>query len=80
MVAVTVACQPLARALGAGITDPGQRVSAATMGRLACDARIVPVVLGSAGQILDAGRAGRLGYRPVTPCPAPRDGAGAAPD
>ncbi|AGL18840.1 HNH endonuclease signature motif containing protein [Actinoplanes sp. N902-109] len=58
--AVTVAYDPLTGALGSGDLDTGDRVSAGTARRLACDARILPVVLGSAGQVLDVGRASRL--------------------
>jgi hypothetical protein len=58
--AVTIAYQPLTHALSAAVTDTGQQLSAATARRLACDARILPVVLGGASQILDAGRTRRL--------------------
>jgi hypothetical protein len=33
--------------------------------RLACDAQVVPLVLGSAGQVLDAGRSRRLATGPL---------------
>ena len=59
-VVVTVPFDPLAHALGTAVTDTGERVSAETARRLACDARILPVVLGGAGQVLDAGRSRRL--------------------
>ena len=59
-VTVTVPFDVLAARLGAGVLDNGQRVSAATVRRMACDARILPIVLGSAGQVLDAGRTRRL--------------------
>jgi len=68
--AVTVAYQPLTHTLGTAGTDTGQRLSAATARRLARDARILPVVLGSAGQILDTGRAHPPGHRSTTPRPA----------
>ena len=57
---VTVPFDPVAAQLGAGTLDNGNRVSATTARRLACDARILPVVLGGAGQVLDAGRTRRL--------------------
>jgi hypothetical protein len=63
--AVTVEYQPLTRALGAAVTDTGHRLSAATARRMACDARILPVVLGSAGQILEVGRSRRLASGPL---------------
>src|SRR6476469_1456508 len=40
-------------------TESGQFLSAATVRRLACDATVVPMVLGSAGEPLDVGRATR---------------------
>ncbi|WP_406829557.1 DUF222 domain-containing protein [Pedococcus sp. KACC 23699] len=49
---------------GAGVTlggsDTGTVVAPETVRRLACDASVVPVVLGSAGEVLDQGRAVRL--------------------
>jgi hypothetical protein len=45
---------------GHGELDTGQPLSAATVRRLACDADLLPVVLGSKSQILDAGRTSRL--------------------
>ena len=59
-VTVTVPFDPLTEALGTATTDNGERMSAATARRLACDARILPIVLGGAGQVLDAGRSRRL--------------------
>ena len=50
---------PGAGRLGIGELDNGDRVSAATVRRLACDARVLPLVLGGDGQILDAGRSRR---------------------
>ena len=58
--AITVAYDPLERALGVGRLDSGDRISPAAVRRLACDAQLLPVVLGGAGQVLDAGRARRL--------------------
>ena len=48
---------------GAGTTHSGAVLSPATVRRLACDASIIPMVLGSQGQPLDVGRTKRL----VTP-------------
>ena len=48
---------------GAGTTLNGQDLSAATVRKLACDASLIPIVLGSQGQPLDVGRTKRL----VTP-------------
>jgi hypothetical protein len=48
------------RCRGAGLTPAGQLLTAQTVRRLACDAQLVPVVLGSRGVILDQGEAVRL--------------------
>jgi hypothetical protein len=48
-----------------GRLDSGDRVSPATVRRLACDAQILPIVLGGTGQVLDAGRARRLATGPL---------------
>ncbi|WP_282005024.1 HNH endonuclease signature motif containing protein [Propioniciclava sinopodophylli] len=47
----------------AGVLASGEKVTAGELRRLACDATIVPIVLGSASQPLDVGRDQRL----VTP-------------
>jgi uncharacterized protein DUF222/HNH endonuclease len=79
-VTVTVAYDPLVRALGAASTDTGERLPAATARRLACDARILPVVLGADGQILDAGRTSRLATGPLRRALHVRDQGCAFPD
>lgn len=43
-----------------GQTSTGTRLSAHAIRRLACDADIIPAVLGTSGQVLDVGRAHRL--------------------
>jgi hypothetical protein len=43
----------------AGLTNDGATLSAETLRRLACDAHILPTVLGGAGEVLDVGRARR---------------------
>jgi Domain of unknown function (DUF222) len=78
--AVTVAYDPLTRAFGVGRLDSGDRVSPATVRRLACDAQIVPLVLGSAGQVLDAGRSRRLATGPLRRALVVRDRGCAFPD
>ncbi len=67
-VAVTVELQGLvtghdSRPLPEARTDDGLRLSVAAVRRLACDADLIPVSLGSAGEVLDVGRSARL----VTP-------------
>ena len=59
-IAVTVAFDPLRRELGVGTLDTGHRLTPAATRRLACDAQILPAVLGSDGQILDVGQSRRL--------------------
>jgi hypothetical protein len=45
---------------GVGWLDTGVPISAAEARRIACDARIIPAVLGSDSQVLDLGRSRRL--------------------
>lgn len=45
---------------GAGLTLSGELLSPAVVRRMACDARIIPMVLGADGQLLDLGRSRRL--------------------
>lgn len=49
-----------ATAAAIGELDNGQRISPQTLRRMACDADVIPVVLGGAGQPLDVGRQHRL--------------------
>jgi hypothetical protein len=72
-VAVTVRLEALTRQLGAASLDNGERVSAATARRIACDARILPLVLGGPGQVLDAGRSRRLASGPLRRALVTRD-------
>jgi hypothetical protein len=46
--------------VGVGVAGDGTDLSAATIRRLACDAKIIPAVLGGQGEVLDVGRARRL--------------------
>jgi hypothetical protein len=62
-VSITVDYQSLACGVGQAAVEVGLRVSAAAVRRLACDADLLPVVLGTAGDVLDVGRTARL----VTP-------------
>lgn len=45
---------------GGGLTSDSMDLSASTMRRMACDAEVIPVVLGGQGEPLDVGRARRL--------------------
>jgi hypothetical protein len=64
-VAVTIDVEALRKQTGAALLDDGAVVSPAAARRLACDARILPVVLGGAGQVLDLGRERRLFTGPI---------------
>lgn len=58
---VTVPLEVLQRrARGAGLTLTGGVLTTDTVRRMACDAEVVPVVLGSRGEVLDQGTAVRL--------------------
>ena len=59
-VVVTVDLERLQRRVGAATTVDGAALSPATVRRLACDAGLLPAVLGSAGQPLDIGRDTRV--------------------
>lgn len=58
----------------AGILDTGERISPREARRLACTARIVPVVLDGDSQVLDVGRARRFFTRAQLAALALRDG------
>jgi hypothetical protein len=58
---VTIKLDELAqRCRGAGLTLGGEPLSIETVRRLACDAQVVPAVLGTHGELLEQGRAERL--------------------
>ncbi|GAA1877400.1 HNH endonuclease [Lapillicoccus jejuensis] len=58
---VTIDYDALTGALDrAGITSTGEVLSPATVRRLACEAGIIPALLGADGQVLDLGRTKRL--------------------
>ncbi len=65
-VTVTIDWDALRTELGTGTLDYGQLISATTARRIACDCKLIPVVLGGDGEPLDVGRAQRsvpLGIR-----------------
>ena len=64
-VVVTVPLRTLVEVTGVATLDDGTVVSATTARRLACDAAVVPAVLGGAGQVLDVGRGRRLFTGPL---------------
>lgn len=79
-VTVTLAYDPLTRALGTATTDRGERLSAETARRMACDARIVPAVLGGEGEVLDLARLRRSVSTSLRRALGLRDGGCAFPD
>ncbi|WCN83009.1 HNH endonuclease signature motif containing protein [Micromonospora sp. LH3U1] len=76
---VTTDYDGLTRQLGAGTLDVGLRLTPDTVRRLACDAAILPAVLGGAGQVLDVGRQRRLVSGPLRRALVLRDGGCAFP-
>ncbi len=60
---VTLDYATLAEGVGAGTTPDGRHLSPGVVRRMACDAAVLPMVLGSQGEVLDVGREQRL----VTP-------------
>ena len=59
-VLVTIGLEQLISGIGAAGLDTGTRISARDARRLACNAGIIPAVLGGASQPLDLGRTRRL--------------------
>ncbi|MEV5963977.1 DUF222 domain-containing protein, partial [Kribbella sp. NPDC051952] len=59
-ITVTIDYEDLKAATATGNLVYGDNLSAATIRRLACDAKIIPLVLGSNSEPLDIGRAERL--------------------
>jgi hypothetical protein len=59
-VVVTTTLETLTTGIGHGILDDGTRIPIEDVRRLACDAVIIPAVLGSSSQPLDIGRATRV--------------------
>ncbi|MEU8391778.1 DUF222 domain-containing protein [Micromonospora sp. NPDC048843] len=59
-IVVTTTYDALTRQLGGGALDIGLQLTPDTVRRLACDATILPTVLGGTGQVLDVGRQRRL--------------------
>lgn len=58
-VAVTISLDQLRSTLGSGLIE-GEGLTAGEVRRLACTAKVLPVVLGGKGEVLDVGRARRL--------------------
>ncbi|MFF5052650.1 DUF222 domain-containing protein [Micromonospora sp. NPDC000663] len=76
---ITAGYDGLTRQLGAGALDTGLRLTPDTVRQLACDAAILPAVLGGAGLPLDVGRQRRLVTGPLRRALVLRDGGCAFP-
>ncbi len=73
-VVVTISLDALRTGLGMGtLCSSGEALSAGDIRRLACDADIIPAVLGGDSQILDLGRGNRLFTGPTRQALAVRD-------
>jgi hypothetical protein len=72
-VTITVPFDPLTKTFRTAELDNGQKLSAESARRVACDAQILPAVLGGAGQVLDAGRTRRLATGPLRKALVARD-------
>ena len=59
-VAVTIDYDDLLRGTGFATTETGEQVSPDTARRMACDADLIPIVLGTGSEVLDVGRHQRL--------------------
>ncbi|MGH3587600.1 MAG: DUF222 domain-containing protein, partial [Pseudonocardia sp.] len=57
---LTMDLADLLASVGTGLLDTGEDLSASAVRRLACDAEIIPMVLGTHSEILDVGRTRRL--------------------
>ena len=73
-VVVTIDLATLLGGLKAGTLDTGEKVTAGTARRLACEAGIIPAVLGGCSEVLDIGRKGRFHTAPMRVAMALRDG------
>ena len=72
-VVVTMTLETLTSGLAAATLDTGDRIAAHTARRLACEAGIIPVVLGGRREVLDVGRRKRLFTRAQRIALATRD-------
>jgi hypothetical protein len=77
--AVTVRYDSLTAQLAGGVLPDGERVTPEAARRIACDALVLPFVLGGASQVLDAGRGRRLAGGALRRALAVRDGGCAFP-
>jgi hypothetical protein len=73
-VVITMDLDTMRDGVGAATLDDGSPVSPTAARRMACDAGVIPVVLGGAGQVLDLGRERRLFTGPLRRAIVIRDG------
>jgi hypothetical protein len=73
-VVVTMSLETLLGGLKAAQLDTGTRISAGLARRMACEASIIPVVLGGKSEVLDVGRKKRLHTKAQRIAMAVRDG------
>lgn len=73
-IVVTTTLDQLRSGLGAATLDTGTEISGGQLRRLACQAGVIPMVLGGASQPLDVGREQRLHTKPQRVAIAARDG------
>src|SRR6478672_8968998 len=59
-VVVTIGYRDLLERTGAGTTLTGELLAPETVRKMACDAHLIPAVLGTSGEVLDLGRTVRL--------------------
>ncbi|MDF9717391.1 DUF222 domain-containing protein [Nocardioides sp. ChNu-153] len=79
-VVVTMQVDTLTGGLAAASLDTGHRISPGEARRLACNADLVPAVLGTRSEVLDLGRASRFHSRPQRIAMILRDGGCTAED
>ena len=77
-IVVTMELDQLREGVGSGLLDTGDRLSPDAVRKLACDAQIVPALLGTDGQPLDLGRATRTFTAAQRRALGLRDGQGCA--
>jgi hypothetical protein len=73
-VTVTIDWDALRTGLGAAALDYGQLISASDARRMACDCKVIPVVMGGKSEPLDVGRAMRTTPRGIRRALVARDG------
>jgi hypothetical protein len=78
-VVVTAPLETLQQAHGTATLEDGGVLTAAAARRWACDAKVIPMILGGAGQPLDVGRTQRLFTGPLRRALVVRDGGCAFP-